>query len=222
MSQVRKICVFMSRLERATRVELDRLCRHLDLEEGAGTEEIEKAYLDAADNSIFKAIRPALSSDAPTYLTALIIIYKELRPYSEALDETWRRVKRLELWSYQSPIEEMDELELEDKILLIYRAEYGDAKEKLASDPSRWKQVAKYIPGVGTAGVGAATTLVVHTAARAPFAAIGSGAVAGPVGIALGVITVGAQLSGPNYRKIIPATVEIMLIGKRIENMPKE
>jgi len=203
-------------------VELDRLCCHLGLEVGASSGEIEQGYLDAADNSIFKTIRPLISNDAPAYLQTLVLIYKELRPYSEALDDTWERVRGLKLWDYQSPIEGMDELELEDKILVMYRAEYRDAREKLRLDKSLLKQAAKYIPGVGTAGGGAATTFVVHTATRAPFAALGGGALAGPIGIALGVIMVGAQVSGPAYRKIIPATVEIMLIGKRIESMPKE
>ncbi len=222
MIQPQRICVFNSRLVRATRVELDRLCTHLGLDKGANTLDIEQAYLSAADNSIFQKIRPLLPTDSPTYLKALVLIDKERRSYSEALDEFSRRVKSLDWWSYRSPVEDMDELELEDKILAIFRPEYRDAREKLRTDPSWMKKFVEYLPGVVTAGVGAATTVVIQTASRLPFAALGAGAVAGPIGAALGVITIGRRLTGPAYRKIVPATVELMLIGQRIENTPKE
>ena len=164
MIQPQRICVFNSRLVRATRVELDRLCTHLGLDKGANTLDIEQAYLSAADNSIFQKIRPLLPTDSPTYLKALVLIDKERRSYSEALDEFSRRVKSLDWWSYRSPVEDMDELELEDKILA-----------KLRTDPSWMKKFVESLPWVG-----------------------------------------------PAYRKIVPATVELMLIGQRIENTPKE
>lgn len=220
---MQSFCVLNGRLKLATRVELDRLCLHLGILKGASIEEIEQAYLKAADNSIFRAIRDYISNEAPTYLKALHLIYKELRPYSLALDETWSRVKEsLGSEDYKPSIEAMDEFELEDKILGIYKTEFEDAQAKAKADYKFAKTITKYIPGIGTAGAGAATTISALIAARAPFAALGPGALAGPVGIALGVISIGTKLSGPDYSKIIPTTVEIMLIGKRFEFMPKE
>jgi hypothetical protein len=210
------------RLEGATRVELNRLCIHLGLQEHSTIQKIKETYIDAADNSILNILRPVISNAAPTYHRVLAQIYKELRSYSEARDETWNRVKKLKIWDYTSPIDEMDELELEDKILSIYKAKYLDAKDKLKADPTLWIRFAEKIPGVVLTGAGTASTVVVQSAARAPFAALGPSALAGPVGIALGVIMVGTQLAGPAFRKIIPATVELILIGQRIENTPKE
>ena len=65
-------------------------------------------------------------------------------------------------------------------------------------------------------------TVTAQTAARIPFTAVAPGVVAGPVGLGLAVILIGSQLAGPAYRKIIPATVELMLIGRRINCMPEE
>jgi len=208
-----------ARLERATRPELDRLCRLLRIDEGSSAEKIEKTYIDAADNSIFSTVRPLIPSNAPTYLKVLILIYKELRSYSEALDESWRRVKNLQLFDYVSPIQEMHELELEDKILEMYKAEFKDAEDKVKADPTFFKRLTAYIPGLGSTGAGATA---IQVAARGPLGMFGSSSIAGPLGIALGVVMIGAQLSGPAYRKIVPATVEIMLIGRRIEFTPKE
>jgi hypothetical protein len=220
--EVRSICVLNARLTLATRVELDRLCKLLSIKEGASVQDVEQAYLNAADNSIFNMIRSLVPNEAPTYLKALILIYKELRSYSEALDETWVRVKNLQLFDYVTPIEDMHEPDLEEKILELYSAGLADAKTKKATDPSFLKTLTKYLPGVGSAGAGTATAVAAHTASRLPFAALGPGALAGPVGIALGVIMIGASLSGPAFRKIVPATVEILLIGRRIQFTPKE
>lgn len=222
MANVRKVCVLTSRLELATRVELGRLCTHLGIETGSERDQIKQAYLDAADNSIFKSIRRLVPSEAPTYFKALVLIYKKLRPYREAMDEFTTRFKRVSEPEYQSHVGEMDELELEDKILAIYREKYKKTEGKVDANPRSWRKVAKYIPGVGTAGAGAATTLAVITAARAPFAALGPSALAGPVGIALGVVMVGWQLSAPSYTKLLLTTIELMLINQRIENMPKD
>lgn len=217
--KARSICILKARLERATRPELDRLCRLLRIDEGSSAEKIEKTYIDAADNSIFSTVRPLIPSNAPTYLKVLILIYKELRSYSEALDESWRRVKNLQLFDYVSPIQEMHELELEDKILEMYKAEFKDAEDKVKADPTFFKRLTAYIPGLGSTGAGATA---IQVAARGPLGMFGSSSIAGPLGIALGVVMIGAQLSGPAYRKIVPATVEIMLIGRRIEFTPKE
>jgi len=104
---------------------------HLGPEYAANSKEIEKAYLDAADNSIFNAIRNYVPNDAPTYSKVLRLIFKEMRPYSAALDETWQRVKSLKIWDYRSSIEDMSDKKLEDQILSMYAAEYADASDKL-------------------------------------------------------------------------------------------
>ena len=152
-------CVLRKRLQAATPAELNRLCFHFGLMAGSDSEEIEKAYLDAADNSIFNVIRNVVPNDAPTYSKALRLIFKEMRPYSAALDETWKRVKSLKLWGYCSAIEDLNDTELEEQILSMYAAEYADANDKLIADPTLWKKVVKLVPGLG--GVVAGTTVTV-------------------------------------------------------------
>ena len=215
-------CVLQKRLQAASKTELNRLCQHLRLKEGADSKEIEKAYLDAADNSIFNVIRNLVPNDAPTYSKALRLIFNEMRPYSAALDETWKRVKSLKFWGYRSATEDPDDEKLEEQILSMYAAEYADAKDKLIADPSLWKKVAKLVPGLGGAVTSTAVSVASQTATRLPFAAVAPGAIAGPVGLGLAVILIGSQLASPAYRKIIPATVELMLIGRRIDCMPEE
>ena len=222
MTELEVECVLQKRLQAATPAELNRLCLHLSLKEGANSKEIEKAYLDAADNSIFNVIRNLVPNDAPTYSKALRLIFNEMRPYSAALDETWKRVKSLKFWDYRSAIEDPDDEKLEEQILSMYAAEYADAKDKLIADPSLWKKVAKLVPGLGGAVTSTAVSVASQTATRLPFAAVAPGAIAGPVGLGLAVILIGSQLASPAYRKIIPATVELMLIGRRIDCMPEE
>jgi hypothetical protein len=215
-------CVMHKRLQAASPAELNRLCEHLGLKKSANREQIEKAYLVAADNSIFNAIRNLVPNDAPTYSKVLRLIFKEMRPYSAALDETWKRVKSIKFWDYRSAIEDMDDEKLEEQILSMYAAEYADANDKLIADPNLWKKVTNMIPGLGGAAASAAVSVSAQTAARLPFTAVAPGAVAGPIGLGLAVILIGSQLAAPAYRKIIPATVELMLIGRRIDCMPEE
>ena len=215
-------CVLQKRIQAATPVELNRLCLHLGLKDGADSKDIEKAYLDAADNSIFNVIRNLVPNDAPTYSKALRLIFKEMRPYSAALDETWKRVKSLKFWDYCSTIESLDDEKLEEQILSMYAAEYADANDKLIADPNLWKKVVKMVPGLGGAAASTVVSVSAQTATRLPFTAVAPGTVAGPIGLGLVVILIGSQLAGPAYRKIIPATVELMLIGRRINCMPEE
>ena len=210
------------RLGQATQAELARICVHLSIDEDSAPKKVENVYLDAADNTILNVVRPVISSDQPTYSQILRLIYKELRSYSEGLDETWKAVKSINFWNYRSPIEDMSDDELEDKIFEVYAAKYSDAKKKLVSDPSLWSKVTSYLPGFTGAAVSTTVTVTSVTATRLPFAAIAPGAFAGPVGIALAVVMMGVQASGPAFRKIVPATVELILIGRRIQYMPKD
>ena len=210
------------RLGEATQAELARICVHLSIDEGSALKKVENVFLNAADNTIINVVRPVISSDQPTYSQILRLIYKELRSYSEGLDETWKAVKSIEFWNYRSPIEDMSNDELEDKIFEMYAAEYSDAQKKLVSDPSLWNKVASYLPSVTGAAVSTTVTVTSVTATRLPFAAIAPGAVAGPVGIALAVVMMGVQASGPAFRKIVPASVELILIGRRIQYMPED
>jgi len=210
------------RLGQATQAELARICVHPSIDEGSALKKVENVFLNAADNTIINVVRPVISSDQPTYSQILRLIYKELRSYSEGLDETWKAVKSIEFWNYRSPIEDMSNDELEDKIFEMYAAEYSDAQKKLVSDPSLWNKVASYLPSVTGAAVSTTVTVTSVTATRLPFAAIAPGAVAGPVGIALAVVMMGVQASGPAFRKIVPASVELILIGRRIQYMPED
>lgn len=210
------------RLGQATQAELARICVHLSIDEGSALKKVENVFLNAADNTIINVVRPVISSEQPTYSQILRLIYKELRSYSEGLDETWKAVKSIEFWNYRSPIEDMSNDELEDKIFEMYAAEYSDAQKKLVSDPSLWNKVASYLPSVTGAAVSTTVTVTSVTATRLPFAAIAPGAVAGPVGIALAVVMMGVQASGPAFRKIVPASVELILIGRRIQYMPED
>ncbi len=213
--------VMQERLQAATSAELDRMSEHLGLKDGTGWKEIETAYLDAADNSIFNVIRGLVPSDAPTYSKALRLLFKDMQPLSKTLDENWKRVKSLELWNHQSDLEKMSDNELEDQILTIYKAKYNDVERKMA-DPGFLKKMASFVPGVSSGVVGTVAAVSTQTAVRLPFASVAPGVLAGPIGIGLGVILIGSKLSGPAYRKIQPATVELILIGQRINNMPKE
>jgi hypothetical protein len=145
-----------------------------------------------------------------------------LRSFSDGLDDTWKAVKSVKFWNYRSAIEDMGDDELEARIFEIYAAEFADAKRKSSLDSRNLGKAASYLPSLG--GVAASTTVTVTSlmATRLPFAAIAPGAVAGPVGIALAVATLGYQASGPAFRKVIPATIELMLIGRRIRYTPEK
>jgi len=212
----------IERLEQATDAELSRLRVHLSLSEKSTVEHVLDSYIMAADNSIFSTVRSVIPSDIPTYSKVLRLIFKEMRSFSSSLDETWEQVKFLKFWNYRSPIEDMTDSELEENIFKMYAAEYSDAEKKAVADPNMWAKATSFIPGFGSAAASAAVAVTAHTATRLPFAAAAPGAVAGPVGLALAVVFMGVQLSGPAYRKIIPATVEIMLIGRRIQYLPKD
>lgn len=225
-------CALHARIAHATEAELTRLRGHLGLADHASREAIEQRYLNAADNSIFAAMRGVVRNDAPTYSKVLRLIYRELRPYAEGLDETWQRVKALKVMGYLSPVDQLSDEELERAILELYRAEYLDLADEVhrqqtpagaALKPLRklLEKSARWIPGGGSAMVSSAVTVSAHTAARLPFAAAAPGVAAGPIGLALSVVLVGAQLAGPAYRKIIPTTVELLLIGQRIRFMPE-
>jgi hypothetical protein len=216
--------VLEGRLEQATRAELDRLCELLAIDKGSGIDIVRKAYLGAADNTIASITRPLIPSKEPSYSQILRLIHKELRSFSEGLDETWKAVKSLKFWKHQSAIDQIDDWELEERIFKLYAAEYSDAKKKLVEDPSLWSKVTSYLPGVSSATAGAVTvaTATAATATRLPLAGVTPGLVAGPAGIAMAVVLLGVQASGPAYRKIVPATVELMLIGRRIKYMPKD
>jgi hypothetical protein len=222
LKQGRSYQLLHGRLELATEAELKRMCQHLSIGDKSSVEEIIKGYLDAADNTIINVVRPVVPSDAPTYSKILRLIYRQLRSYAEGLDETWRAVKSLKPWKYQSPIDEMTDDALEEKIFKMYAAEFSDIQKKLIADPSLWNKLAGYIPGVTTATASTAVTIAATTARRFPFAAAAPSAMAGPVGIALSVVLLGFQAAGPAYRKIIPATVELMIIGRRIQYLPAE
>ena len=88
----------------------DRVCLHLRIPATSEIEDIEGAYVGAADNSILTAVRPLISINAPTYSQVLLLIYKKLRPFSKDLDETWHRVKSLKFWGYKPPLGDMDDL----------------------------------------------------------------------------------------------------------------
>jgi hypothetical protein len=171
------------RLHAATRSELNRVCQHLAIPETSSITEIKRAYLAAADNSIFTAIRPLISIDTPTYSKILLLIYKKSRPFSEDLDETWHRVKKLKLWNYKSPLGKRSDLELEQQILDIYKAEYNDSKEKAATDagfldrvkkkfPDSWKDILAYSSGISGGLASGAATVTAHTTIRLPLAAL--------------------------------------------------
>ena len=211
-----------SRIKQATEVERKRLTAHLSIDEDSQVDQIIAAYLAAADNSIVSIARPIIGSELPTYSHILRLIYRELRTYSEALDETWKAVKSLKFWAYESPVDSMNDMELEDRIFKMYAAEYSDAQKKLLNDPSLWSKATKYLPGMTSAAASTAATVGATTATKLPFMAAAPGAVAGPVGIALAVVLMSVQASGPAFRKIVPATVELMLIGRRIKFMPKD
>jgi len=213
--------VLQERLQAATSAELERMRKHLKLKEDTDWKTIEKAFLDAADNSIFNIIRGIVPNDAPTYSKALRLLFKDMQPLIKTLDNTWKRVKSLEIWNHQSDIKKMSDSELESQILTIYKAKTADVEKNLV-DPSFLKKMTEYVPGLGSGVAGTAVTVSAQTAARIPFASVAPGIIAGPVGIGLGVILIGSKLSGPAYRKIKPATVELILIGQRINHMPKE
>ena len=210
------------RLELATPSELGRMREHLTLKEVASNDDIIKAYLDAADNTILNVVRPVVKSQEPFYSQILRIIYKELRSYSEGLDDSWRAVKSIKFWNYRSPVEDWSNKELEEKIFEMYSAEYSDARKKLIANPGLWSKVTGYLTSVGGAAAGTVATVTSVTATRLPFAAVATGAVAGPISIGLAVVMFSFQASGPAFRKIVPATVELLLIERRIKFMPKE
>lgn len=211
-----------NRLAQATSAELDRLRGHLSLGDGATPAEISAEFQRAADNTLVNLARPLMNTNAPDYQQILALIYRKLRSIGEDLDETWSAVKSLKFWNHKSDIDHMSVEELETLIFELYAAEYRDANRKAATDPSFWTAASKYLPGVTGAAAGAAATFAAATATRLPFAGLAPGLVAGPAGIAVSVILMGAQASGPAFRKIVPVTVELILIGRRIEFMPED
>lgn len=214
-------CRLLGRLNSATPAELDRICMHLKLAPGRSVEDIATAYQEAADNSLSNILRPVFRSRVPTYTQILRFILKELRSFSEGLDDTWRAVKSIKFWNYRSAIDDMDDDDLEHRIFEIYAAEFADAKRKSLADSRNLSKGASYLPSVGGVAASTAVTVTSLMATRLPFAAVAPGAVAGPVGIALAVGMLGYQASGPAFRKIIPATIELILIGRRIRYTPE-
>lgn len=210
------------RLELATPVELNRMRDHLSLSQEADVDQIARAYLDAADNTILNIIRPLVNSEVPTYRQILLVIAKELRSFNEGASEFWQAVRSLKVWSYKSALEDLSDDELESRIFEICAAEYFAAKEKLIADPGFWTKLGAYLPGMTGAAASTAAAVSAATATRLPFAAAAPGAVAGPVGLGLAVLMMGVQASGPAFRKIVPATVELILIHRRISFMPEE
>jgi hypothetical protein len=210
------------RLKRATEAELGRLRKHLGLADDAAASQIAKAYQEAAENSLATYSRPMLKSTEPNYLQILRLIYKELRSYGEAFDESWHAVKTFKFWSHKSSYEELEEDELESRIFEMYAAKYAVAKGSGSGVSTFWRKAAKYIPGLAGASTGAAVTATAATATKFPFAGVAPGLVTGPVGIATAVVLIGVQALGPAFRKIVPATVELILIGRRIEFTPED
>tara|TARA_R110002074_G_scaffold395193_3_gene583363 strand:+ start:823 stop:1452 length:630 start_codon:yes stop_codon:yes gene_type:complete len=208
-------------LNSATPVELDRVCAHLKLAPGSGIDKIVMTYQEAADNSLTNILRPLFRSQALTYTQSLRFILKELRSLSEGLDDTWRAVKSVRFWSYRSAIDDMNDDELESRIYEIYAAEVEDAQRKSLTDSRNLSKGASYVPSLGGVAASTAVTVTSLMATRLPFAAIAPGAIAGPVGMALTVGMLGYQASGPAFRKIIPATIELILIGRRIRYTPE-
>jgi hypothetical protein len=198
------------RLELATPTELNRLCGHLRLKRGASRELIEKAYFEAAEHTITTATRPLFNNKLPIYSYVLKCVYKEMRSFAETLDENWQHVTALNSGGYQSPIEKMSDSELEDRIGKMHLAAASDAHENLLIGKG-WRRVL-YDSIIKLGGKSAFTFLVT----RLPLAG------AGPAGVALGVLLIGKQVFGPAYRKLIPTTIELISIDKRIDNMPKE
>lgn len=209
------------KLRNATPTELSRLREHLSLPETSTIEHIIESYLEAADNTIASLTRPLMKTEAPTYTQILRLIYRELRSYGEALDETWRAVRSIKFWAFKSAVKNLDVEALEERIFAMYAAEYSDAKKKSATDPTFWAKASTYLPALGGATASAVATASAATATRLPFAGLAPGLVAGPAGIALSVVLIGVQASGPAFRKIVPATVELILIGRRIQFMPE-
>jgi hypothetical protein len=209
-------CIYR-RLELSTPTELNRLCRHLRLKPGASVDLIKKTYFEAAEHTISTATRPFLSNKLPTYSYVLKCVYKEMRSIGEALDETWQQVSAFKSEGYQSPIEKMSDSELEDQIGKMHNVAATDAREKLDVGKG-WRSILyklikwlyKLILKLGDK---AAFTFLVT---RLPLAG------AGPTGLALGVLLVGKQMLGPSYKKLIPTTIELISIAKRIDNMPNE
>lgn len=208
-----------SRLKSATKAELSRICGHLGIKKDSSIDAIQTAYTNAADNSIFQTIRGIIPSDSPTYSKVLRLIYQEMRPFSESLKDNLERVKSVKFWKYNSRISSMGDQELESHILEIFIRKHRKAYSKITTSPKQWMKI---LPTVGGAAGSATVAVTAQTAFRLPFAAATPGVVAGPVGLGLSIMLLGTQLAGPSFRKIIPATIELILIGKRIECMPEE
>jgi len=210
------------RLTQATTVELNRLRGHLSLDETSSSEDILREYQQAGENTLVSLTRSMTKSAKPSYQQILVMIYRKLRSVGEAFDETWSAVKSLKFWNHVTDIDRMTTEELENLIFELYAAEYKDANNKAALDPGFLASASKYIPGLTGASTGAAVTLAATTATRLPFASLAPGLVVGPAGIAMSVILMGVQASGPAFRKIVPVTMELILIGRRVEFMPED
>lgn len=207
------------RLELSTPTELNRLCHHLRLKPRANIsiDLIAKTYFEAAYHTISKATSAISKNELPTYSDVLKCVYKEMRSTGEALDETWLRLSAFKSESYQSPIEKMSVSELEDRIEKMHNAAASDAQQKLEVGNGwrsklysciKWlkEMILKY----------AGKTVIIFLVTRLPLLG------AGPTGLALGVFLIGNKMLGPSYKKLIPATIELITIAKRIENMPNE
>ena len=214
--------IVCDRLSLATAIEMDRMRLHLSARPDTSPNDLARIYQHASDNTLKGWVRPLFARQHPTYADTLRVIYRKLRSFGEGLDETWQSVRSLSLWSYQAPIDSLDVAELEELVLKLYSAGVRDVKRSTRIDTRSARALASYLPGALTASGSVLVASAAQTAFKLPFASAAPGLAAGPIGIGLSAALLGAQAAGPAYRKIVPATIELMLIDRRIKNTPQD
>jgi len=193
------------RLQRASKGELKAFAKALGMEKEAGSYALIGEYYSRAQHSLRAVGRFFGVNDHLTYQDIVVDTLLELQgDYMSAcntLKISYYGESRAILSS--RPIGH-----LEDDMCRYYsticRAEQAASTGTLA----------KIAKGVSISGLGAVAT-------RVPLGFVPGIAFITPVAAALSVGYVGHMIMSPNYQKLVPATLVLISIGKRIKHQPK-
>lgn len=214
--KVKKKCILVSRLDNATRIELERISGFLGLKPTSNTSQIINEYKSAAGNSFVNVARKIGFADDVTYRQILIDVIEKIRPLETDIKEySDKLVSIFSSISGKAPTKDktLCITDLEMTILQITRSKL----EKKCKDNPEENQ-----NEIGKSGY-TSTQKVMGTSAVSAGIGIGSAVasrgalllVGGTIASVAATVLIPAALSTPAYRKTINVTIELIIIGLR-------
>ncbi len=212
------------RLESATDVELGRMCLHLGLDPSSSVRDIVHEYKSSAGNSFANIARNWGLVERLTYKEILIDVIEKIRPINDDIDFYMKKIRsafarndgqRLADWrSEESIVEDLENIlmglsrkKIEQAFNTMDDAKKSALRNESIEEVRRRKNDALCSHSCYSGVLGSLFSVAVS---RGVFMVAG-GTAAGAVALFLIPATVG----GPAYRKIISATLELILIGRR-------